>query len=157
METFAERSEGADGLRTWVAAEEQPAAGPFEELELARERALVCPEYLGGLVEAGVFGEDDEAGETLTGASSDEHQAKRLRELGGVDSGKIEVGEPFGTGTPSQWDVVLVGEDLEGGDLAAELGGYVGQGPPPGHVLVAQPRRIERDRVVPGKRPGPVS
>ena len=98
VQLLAEGGERADGLGAWVAVEKQAAAGAFELLELAGERALVHAEGLGGLVEAGVLGEDDEAGETLAGVSSNEHGSQWFGDLGGVNAGEVEVGEPVGAG-----------------------------------------------------------
>ena len=102
-----------------------------------------------------MFGEDDEAGEAQTGISSDERGTKWFGDLRGVDTRGVEVGEPLGTGAPSHRDVVLVGELLEVGDAAAELGGDVGQAAPPSDVFAVQPDRVERDGIRPRKSPGP--
>jgi len=83
---FAEGRERADRSGVWVAVEQQSAAGAFQLLELVGERALVRPECLCCLGQAGMFGEHDEAGEAQTGVSCDERGTKWFGDLRGVDT-----------------------------------------------------------------------
>lgn len=123
---FAKRRERADRLGSGMSVEQQPATGVFELLKLVGQGALVRSERLSGLGQAGMLGDDDEAGEALTSVSTDEHRSQRFGDLRGVNAWKVEVSEAVRSRARPQWDVVLVGEGPEGGDTAAELGSDIG-------------------------------
>lgn len=102
---FAKGREWADRSEAGVVAvEQQSAASAFQLLKLVGERALAGPEHPCRLGKAGMIGADDEAGEALTNVSTDEHGSKWLGDLRGVDTGDVEMVEPFGAGAAPHRD-----------------------------------------------------
>lgn len=103
-QVLSDRCERSDGASSGVPVDERSPDGVFEGGQLGVQVRWDAAEGLGGLVDAWLVGEGDEAFETLPGARAAQRVAQRLWELGGVttaggvpiESVLVRTGMPWG-------------------------------------------------------------
>jgi hypothetical protein len=102
--------------------DERPAAGVFEPGDLLVEDALPDAECLGGLEDAGVSGDDQQAVQASPGTPPDEGPAERFGQVARVETGGRASGDVDAGAAGADGDAVVVGEPVQGMDGGSRAG-----------------------------------
>jgi hypothetical protein len=123
--------------------DEGSAARVFELGELGVEDAWPLAECPGGLVDAVVLGDHEQAVEAWPRAAAGQGVTQWFGQVAGMAAGCRAGGDEYRAAAGADRDAVLAGEPVQGLDGAADLVGYVVEGPVPGEVFLAEPGRVE--------------
>lgn len=131
--------------RGGVAADQGAAAGVFELGELCAEDVWPEAECPGGLVDAGVLGDHEQAVEAWQRVAAGEGVAEWFGQVARVAAGCCGGGDEHRAAAGADGDAVLAGEPVQDLDGAADLAGDVVEEPVPGEVFLAEPGRVEAE------------